>query len=146
MKKILSILLTAALVFSPVGNVVFHNDTTTVEAKSYKSGKKSFNRNNNTTNNNNSSNFQQNKKSNTTNNATTTTKRGFFSGGGFMRGLMIGGLAGMLFGGLFANMGFMGDLLGLFINLIAIFVVIALIRKIFSFFKNNKKDPNPWRK
>ena len=146
MKKILSVLLTAALVFSPVGNVVFHNDTTTVEAKSYKSGKKSFNRNNNTTNNNNSSNFQQNKKSNTTNNATTTTKRGFFSGGGFMRGLMIGGLAGMLFGGLFANMGFMGDLLGLFINLIAIFVVIALIRKIFSFFKNNKKDPDPWRK
>ena len=55
MKKILSALLTAALVFSPVGNVVFHNDTTTVEAKSYKSGKKSFNRNNNTTNNNNSS-------------------------------------------------------------------------------------------
>ena len=146
MKKILSVLLTAALVFSPVGNVVFHNDTTTVEAKSYKSGKKSFNRNNNTTNNNNFSNFQQNKKSNTTNNATTTTKRGFFSGGGFMRGLMIGGLAGMLFGGLFANMGFMGDLLGLFINLIAIFVVIALIRKIFSFFKNNKKDPDPWRK
>ena len=146
MKKILSILLTAALVFSPVGNVVFHNDITTVEAKSYKSGKKSFNRNNNTTNNNNFSNFQQNKKSNTTNNAATTTKRGFFSGGGFMRGLMIGGLAGMLFGGLFANMGFMGDLLGLFINLIAIFVVIALIRKIFSFFKNNKKDPNPWRK
>ena len=116
-----------------------------MEAKSYKSGKKSFNRNNNTTNNNNFSNFQQNKKSNTTNNA-TTTKRGFFSGGGFMRGLMIGGLAGMLFGGLFANMGFMGDLLGLFINLIAIFVVIALIRKIFSFFKNNKKDPDPWRK
>lgn len=146
MKKILSVLLTAALVFSPVGNVVFHDNTTTVEAKSYKSGKKSFNRNNNTTNNNNFSNFQQNKKANTTNNSATATKRGFFSGGGFMRGLMIGGLAGMLFGGLFANMGFMGDILGLFINLIAIFVVIALIRKIFSFFKNNKKDPNPWRK
>ena len=62
MKKILSVLLTAALVFSPVGNVVFHNDSTTVEAKSYKSGKKSFKSNNNTTNNNNSSNFQQNKK------------------------------------------------------------------------------------
>ena len=64
-----------------------------------------------------------------------------------MRGLMIGGLAGMLFGGLFANMGFMGNILGLFINLIAIFVVIALIRKIYTMFKNNKnkKDPDPWR-
>ena len=51
---------------------------------------------------------------------------------------MIGGLAGMLFGGLFANMGFMGNILGLFINLIAVFVVIGLIRKIYTMFKNNK--------
>ena len=57
-----------------------------------------------------------------------------------MRGLMIGGLAGMLFGGLFANMGFMGNILGLFVNLIAIFVVIALIRKIYTMFKNNKEQ------
>ena len=145
MKKILSAVLTAVLFFRLIGNVVFHNDSTTVEAKSYRSGSKSFKSNNNSTNNNT---FQQRKADpiQPIIAATTNTKRGFFSGGGFMRGLMIGGLAGMLFGGLFANMGFMGDILGLFINLIAIFVVIALIRKIFSFFKNNKKDPNPWRK
>ena len=122
MKKVLSAVLTAVLIFSPIGNVVFHDNSTTVEAKSYRSGSKSFKSNNNSTNNNT---FQQRKAdTNTTNRsaATTNTKRGFFSGGGLMRGLMIGGLAGMLFGGLFANMGFMGNILGLFINLIAIFV------------------------
>ena len=123
MKKVLSAVLTAVLIFSPIGNVVFQDNSTTVEAKSYRSGSKSFKSNNNSTNNNN---FQQRKQAdtNTTNRsaATTNTKRGFFSGGGLMRGLMIGGLAGMLFGGLFANMGFMGNILGLFINLIAIFV------------------------
>ena len=46
MKKILSAVLTAALIFTPVGSVVFQDQPTTVEAKSYKSGKKSFNSNN----------------------------------------------------------------------------------------------------
>ena len=45
MKKILSAVLTAALIFTPVGSVVFQDQPTTVEAKSYKSGKKSFNSN-----------------------------------------------------------------------------------------------------
>ena len=53
MKKILSAVLTAALIFTPIGSVVFQDQPTTVEAKSYKSGKKSFNSNNNSTNNNN---------------------------------------------------------------------------------------------
>ena len=46
MKKILSAVLTAALIFTPIGSVVFQDQPTTVEAKSYKSGKKSFNSNN----------------------------------------------------------------------------------------------------
>ncbi|GIP20554.1 hypothetical protein [Paenibacillus sp. J22TS3] len=74
---------------------------------------------------------------NSTKSSNTTTgqnaKRGFFSGGGFMKGLMIGGLAGMLFGGMFSNMGFLGNIFGLLINLLAIYVVvmigIALYRK-----------------
>ena len=49
MKKILSAVLTAALIFTPIGSVVFQDQPTTVEAKSYKSGKKSFNSNNNST-------------------------------------------------------------------------------------------------
>ncbi|USB34434.1 hypothetical protein [Paenibacillus sp. YPG26] len=66
-------------------------------------------------------------------NSGQTANRGFFSGGGFMKGLMIGGLAGMLFGGLFSNMGALGSIFGLLINLLAIYVVvmigIALFRK-----------------
>ncbi len=58
MKKILSAVLTAVLIFSPIGNVVFHDNSTTVEAKSYRSGSKSFKSNNNSTNNNT---FQQRK-------------------------------------------------------------------------------------
>ena len=50
MKKILSAVLTAALIFTPIGSVVFQDQPTTVEAKSYKSGKKSFNSNNNSNN------------------------------------------------------------------------------------------------
>ena len=59
MKKVLSAVLTAVLIFSPIGNVVFHDNSTTVEAKSYRSGSKSFKSNNNSTNNNN---FQQRKR------------------------------------------------------------------------------------
>lgn len=46
MKKILSAILTLGLVLSPV-SIVFQDSVTTVEAKSYKSGKRSFNNNNN---------------------------------------------------------------------------------------------------
>ena len=145
MKKILSAVLTAALIFTPVGSVVFQDQPTTVEAKSYKSGKKSFNRNNNSTNNN--SLFQKKQDNNTTTNkSAATNKQGGFFSGGLMKGLMLGGLAGLLFGGLFGGMGFLGEILGLFINILAIVVIIALIRKIFQFFtKKKEEEKNPWR-
>lgn len=140
MKKILTAILTAVLIFSPVGNVIFQDQTTTVEAKSYKSGKRGFNNSNNNTNTNS---FFQQKKSNTpTNKSATTTKP---RTGGFMRGLMVGGLAGLLFGSLFANMGVLGSILGLFVNILGIIILIAVIRRIFSFFKNKKEDPRPWK-
>ena len=148
MKRILTAVLTAVLLFTPVGSVVFQDQPTTVEAKRYKSGKKSFNSNNNSTNNNNS--VIQKKQDNTTNNSTNksaaTKKNGGFFSGGLMKGLMLGGLAGLLFGGLFGGMGFLGEILGLFINVLAIVVIIVLIRKIFQHFKNKKKEEeNPWR-
>jgi predicted lipid-binding transport protein (Tim44 family) len=143
MKKLLAALLTASLVFSPLGNVVFQDHTTTVEAKGYKSGKKGFNNNNNSTNNN--SIFQQ-KKDNTTKSPSlfsSTTKK---KSGGFMKGLMVGGLAGLLFGSLFANMGFLGSILGFLINMIAIIFLISIIRKVYVMYKNKKRreDSNPW--
>lgn len=51
MKKLSAVLLAFALVFSSVGStLLFVDDAQTVEAKSYKSGKKGFNSNNNSTN------------------------------------------------------------------------------------------------
>lgn len=74
---------------------------------------------------------------------TTTGKRGFFSGGSFMRGLMIGGLAGMLFGGMFGNLGFLGDFFGLIINVLAIYLIIVAIRGIFHYFRSRRRPTNP---
>lgn len=145
MKKLLAAVLTAILVLAPVGNFVFQESATTVDAKSYKSGKKSFNtdRNSNIQNNN------INKSDTTTTNKakTNTTNKGGFMSGGLMKGLMLGGLAGLLFGSLFANMGVLGSILGFLINVIAIVAIIVIIRKIFVYFKDKKKkeDTNPWR-
>lgn len=142
MKKLIAAMLMATLVFSPVGNTVFHDQTTIVEAKSYKSGKKRFNNNNNTTNNNNS--FFQNKKNDTTN--PTTKNKGIFSGG-LMKTLALGGLAGFLFGTLFASMGMLGSILGLIVNILGVILLIGIIRKVLRYFadKKKKEDPNPWR-
>ncbi|HLO12881.1 MAG TPA: hypothetical protein VK190_11800 [Pseudoneobacillus sp.] len=144
MKKILSALLMATLIFSPVGNVVFQDHSTTVEAKSYKSGKRSFNTNRSNTN----SFFQKKQDTTRTYKSTSPTRKSLFKPGGFMKGLMFGGLAGLLFGSLFANMGFMGSILGFIINIFAIIVLISVIRRIFAFFmnKNKSEDSNPWRR
>ncbi|MCP1490963.1 putative lipid-binding transport protein (Tim44 family) [Peribacillus frigoritolerans] len=143
MKKLMAALLTITLAFSPVGTYVFQDHSESVDARGYKSGKRSFNSNNN-----NNSNFQnkETKKSN----ATTSNKAksgNTFAKGGLMKGLMLGGLAGLLFGSLFANMGMLGSILGLLINVMAVVVLIVVIRKIFTYFKDKKKkeDPNPWR-
>lgn len=83
-------------------------------------------------------------KTTTTPGSTTTAPKtgGLFGGGGFMKGLMLGGLAGMLFGGLFGNMGFLGSILGLLINVMAIFFLIVLIRSAYVYFKNRRKPKN----
>lgn len=67
---------------------------------------------------------------------------GLFGGSGFMKGLMLGGLAGMLFGGLFGGLGAFGEILGLMINLLAIFAVIMLIRVAWVYLRNNKNKNN----
>lgn len=143
MKKIISALVMTTLLFSPVGTSVFQDHATVVEAKGYKSGKRGFNNNNPATNNN--STVKRNQDTTTNRSAATPTK-GFFSGG-LMRGLMLGGLAGLLFGGLLANFGILGSILGFLINVFAIILLISVIRRIFAHFKNKKKneDPNPWR-
>lgn len=98
---------------------------------------------------NNQSNFQQKQKQETPNTHATkqqnAPKGGLFSGG-LMKGLMLGGLAGLLFGSLLANMGMLGSLLGLMINLAAIYVLFVVIRKVFSALTKmkRKEDTGPW--
>jgi predicted lipid-binding transport protein (Tim44 family) len=69
--------------------------------------------------------------------ASTTPKRSFF-GGGFARGLFLGGIAGLMFGGLFGNMGFLGQMLGLFVNVFAILAVIMAVRSLISYFRRKR--------
>ena len=155
MKKLAAALFAATLAFSTVGPIVMdsHQGTITAEAKGYKSGKRGFNSNGSSNNNslfsnksNTNSNTQDNKNSSFNNKSTTanpTTKKG-----GFLKGMMVGGLAGMLFGGMLGHMGAMGNLFGLLINVIAILALIMIVMKIFQMFKRNKRrdeDRNTWR-
>ncbi|RIX53735.1 hypothetical protein D3P08_09055 [Paenibacillus nanensis] len=80
--------------------------------------------------------------------ATGTAARsgGLFGGSSFMKGMMIGGLAGLLFGGMFGSMGAFGEILGLMINLLAIFAIIMLIRVAFVYLRSKKNNtPNERR-
>ena len=145
MKKLLAALLVITLLVSPIGNYVF-NDHTTAEANRYNSGKKNFNTNNDSKINN--SNIQKKKEDSTPNKSNTATnKKGGFTSGGLMKGLFIGGLAGLLFGSLFANMGILGSILGFAINALAIIFLVVIIRKIFELLKKRKEKEaiNPWR-
>jgi predicted lipid-binding transport protein (Tim44 family) len=72
----------------------------------------------------------------------TAAGRGFFSGGSLMRGLMIGGIAGLLFGSMLGT-GFLSSFLGLLINVLAIYLVYKAIRGIFLYFRNRRKSTYP---
>lgn len=66
--------------------------------------------------------------------------RGGLAGGGFMKGLMVGGLAGLLFGGLFSSLGAFGDLLGLMVNLLAIYILFSIGRHLYMAYRERKKQ------
>ncbi|MDI7743550.1 hypothetical protein QMK38_16225 [Lysinibacillus fusiformis] len=153
MKKLSAILIAITLAFSSVGTVIpFMDHVQTAEAKSYKSGKKSYNTNPGSTNkniqNNDSGSNSTVNKSTTTNKSTSTASKGGFSSGGLMKGLFIGGLAGLLFGSLFSDMGLIGNLLGFMINAAAIIFIVFICIKIYQMMKrkNNKEATNSWKK
>ncbi|MBB6669135.1 hypothetical protein [Cohnella nanjingensis] len=112
-------------------------DVSDAARKSFSSGKKSFTKTPSKAQDNVSKSTTGTNKS--TNGATTTPNRGFMSGGSFMKGMMIGGLAGMLFGGMFGGMGFFGDILGLLVNLAAIFLLVTVIMAIVNSFKRRRQ-------
>lgn len=49
------------------------------------------------------------------------------STGGFMKGMLVGGIAGMLFGSMFAGMGAFGDILAGALNIIIMIGILALV-------------------
>ena len=158
MKKLTAIFLAFTLVFTSVGGTLFAFDDHQVEAKSYKSGKKGFKSNNNNSNiqnkdndsNTNNNGNVSNNQNNTTNKNTkdTTTKKGGFSSGGLVKGLFIGGLAGLLFGSLFSDLGVLGSILGFMINAGAILLVVFLAVKLVQMMtrkKDKEKEATQWK-
>jgi predicted lipid-binding transport protein (Tim44 family) len=155
MKKLFAMFIALTVMFSSAGSVILLTEDHVVEAKSYKSGKKSYNNNQNQ--NSNIQNSDTTKNNNTTNNTTNKStskdatkaddKKGGFFSGGLMKGLMIGGLAGLLFGSLFGDLGMLGNLLGFAINAIAIVFIVIICIKIVQFFtrkKNKDEDRRQW--
>ncbi|MCM3757122.1 hypothetical protein M3197_06415 [Sporosarcina aquimarina] len=135
MKKIAAAFLALTLILSPIGTIVFNDHSPSAEAKGYKSGKKGFSPNQN--------NFNKpavDKKDNTSFTKNTGSQAAKPKSGGLMKGLMLGGLAGLLFGGLFANMGILGSILGLLVNVFAIIAIIGVIRMAYLYFKKKKQD------
>jgi len=143
-KKILASLLAITLLFSPVGNFIF-NDAPTAEAKRMKTGKKGFNMDKQKTPT--QSNIKKEKEKQKDSNTGATNKGAKSSSGGMMKGLFLGGLAGMLFGGLLANMGALGPIIGMMINILAILVLALIIKKVISmlFSKKKKEDEHKWQ-
>lgn len=138
MKKWLILLMAFAIVIAPVG---FGHDQ--VEAKKlggYKSGVKSFNKN--VTPNKSNSNLNSNKTPG------ATTPKAPATGGGFMRGLMFGGLAGLLFGSMFDGLGAFGAILGFMVNMLLIVALIGVVVAAFTYIKNSRRnqDTNGWKK
>ncbi|TGA96173.1 hypothetical protein E4665_16370 [Sporolactobacillus shoreae] len=123
-KKLMAAFLALALIFSPAGDYVFHQDHQ-VSAKGYRSGIKSFSPNKGSGFNSPIGSRQQKSYQGFGN-----SMRGFTSGG-FMKGMIFGGLSGLLFGSLLSHFGGFGMMAGFLINILAIIAIIALIRYLF---------------
>lgn len=150
MKKLISIMMAVVIMMSPVGTQAINfvtpdqyktTSVTTVSAKMRGGGYRSSNRSYNTNSNRVKSNTNRtNTNRAATNKAVTANKAQAKSRfGGFLGGMMLGGLAGMLFGGMLANMGGFGNILGMIINVLAIIIIIRLVFMIISRIRQNKK-------
>ena len=121
-------------------------DTSDARRGGFKSPKKSYTQTpSKPADNNVQSSQPSNRQGATTSAGAATQNRGFFSGGGLMKGLMIGGLAGLLFGGMFANMGGFGDFIGLLINVLAIYFIFIGIRSAIRYFREKRRLDNQRR-
>lgn len=133
MKKLWLIIMSSLLIFA----IVIPSVADAKGGRSYKSPSGSFKKPTKpaTTN----DNVAKTKKTNPASGTANTANRGFFSGGGLMKGLLIGGIAGMLFGGMFGSMGALGNIFGFLINILAIYCLFLIIRRIVVYFMNRRK-------
>ncbi|MFB5675661.1 hypothetical protein ACE3NQ_02790 [Paenibacillus terreus] len=139
-KKFTMIMMALTLLFA----VVAPSDADARRGGGFSSGKRSYqttpSKPNDSSTNNNVNRSETNRSNNGTVAGSTNNRTGGFFGGGFMRGMMIGGLAGLLFGGLFANMGMLGSLLGLAINLLGIYLLVVIGFAIYRSIRNRRKQ------
>lgn len=121
MKKLIAAITASALLFTPVANVIPDHGIKTVEAKGFKKSGGFGSR----------SSILDKKPQSKYNNSTksSVSKQKNRS---LMKGLIAGGLAGLLFGSLLGQLGIFGSILGFLINLIGIFILIYAVRKIFK--------------
>src|SRR5690606_9211278 len=103
----------------------------------FKSNKQSFTqKKDNTTQQSNSGATSATKSS--TGSAATTKSGGLFGGSSCLKGVALAGLAGLLCGGMFANMGGFGEVVGLLINIAAIVAIFMISRAAWTYIRNNK--------
>lgn len=140
MKKMTALMMVFTLLFTVFA--AFTAETADARRGGFKSPKKSYTQTPNRAQDNvNRSDSATSKPAAGTTAGTANTNRGFFSGGSLMKGMMIGGLAGLMFGSMFAGMGFMGDFLGLLINVLAIYLLFVAARAVFRYFRDKKQNP-----
>ncbi|CJH79345.1 Uncharacterised protein [Streptococcus pneumoniae] len=65
-----------------------------------------------------------------------------------MKGLLLGGLGGLLMGSLFANMGALGSVLAFMVNMLVMAGIVMLAVRAFKYFKDQRKkkaDEVAWK-
>jgi len=141
MKKGLLTLLTLVVTFT-LSFGLFADSADAKRGGGFKSNKQSFTQQKNDAKKTDNASTSQTNQSKTNTGSTQTTKQGglFGNGGGFVKGLLVGGLATMLFGSLFTNMG--GEMLNTIVNLLLLFGIIMIIRAAWTYVRNNKRPAN----
>ncbi|MCM3737208.1 hypothetical protein M3215_15725 [Bacillus cytotoxicus] len=139
LKKMVTILTAFMFVFA-AGSFV---SVDSAYAKSYKSGKKSYTPSSSQTQkskvdlNKKDSNVNANKTTDSKTKATNTAPKS--NKGGFMKGLLLGGLGGLLMGSMFGHMGALGSVLAFMVNMLVMAGIVILAVRAFKYFKDQRK-------
>ncbi|MFD3449768.1 hypothetical protein ACFDTO_34915 [Microbacteriaceae bacterium 4G12] len=142
-KKIMQIIAAFTLVFATLSFVSVDQ----AMAKGYKSGKKSY-----TPSQNQPAPSKQdtniNAKKTTPDTKTTNSKTTKSNKGSFVKGLLLGGLGGLLMGSLFSGLGSFGSVLAFLVNMLMFVGIIMIIRRAFIYFKQQRerKVEESWRR